>query len=110
MLTCGVVLIHNNVCLHTVAHTRALMKYFNWELFDHPPHSPDLTLSNYHLFTCSKNWLRSQHFNNNEKLMEGVKTWLTSASVPAVTTLRSSLSMYVFFIYNKTFFFSLFVL
>jgi hypothetical protein len=25
-----------------------------------------------------KNWLRSQHMNSNEELMEGVKTWLSS--------------------------------
>jgi hypothetical protein len=25
-----------------------------------------------------KNWLRSQHFNNHEELMEGAVTWLTS--------------------------------
>jgi hypothetical protein len=52
-----------------------LLEHFNWELFDHPPYSPDLTPSNYHLFTYAKKWLRSQRFNNNEKLMEGVKTW-----------------------------------
>jgi hypothetical protein len=43
-------------------------------LFDHPCYSPDLAPNNYHL----KNWLGSQHFNNNEELMEGVKTWLSS--------------------------------
>jgi hypothetical protein len=46
-------------------------------LFNHPPYSPDLAPSNYHLFTYLKNWLRSQRFNNNEELMEGVKTWLS---------------------------------
>jgi hypothetical protein len=35
-------------------------------------------ISLYHLFTYPKNWLRSQHFNNNEDLMQGVKTWLSS--------------------------------
>jgi hypothetical protein len=25
-----------------------------------------------------KNWLQTQHFNNNEKLTEGIKMWLTS--------------------------------
>jgi hypothetical protein len=35
-------------------------------------------LSDYHLFTYLKNWLWSQRFNNNEELMEGVKTWLSS--------------------------------
>jgi hypothetical protein len=47
-------------------------------LFDHPPYSPDLAPSDYHLFTYLKNWLRSQRFNNNEEFMEGVKTWLSS--------------------------------
>jgi hypothetical protein len=34
--------------------------------FDHPCYSPDLTLSNYHLFTYLKSWLGSQRFNSNE--------------------------------------------
>jgi histone-lysine N-methyltransferase SETMAR len=50
---------------------------FNWQLFDHPPYSPDLTLSDYYLFTYLKNWLRSQRFSNYE-LMEAVKMWLSS--------------------------------
>jgi hypothetical protein len=49
---------------------------FHWELFDYP-YSPDFDLSNYHLFTYLKNWLELQIFNN-EELMEGVKTWLSS--------------------------------
>jgi histone-lysine N-methyltransferase SETMAR len=50
-----------------------VLEHFNWELFDHPPYSPDLALSNYHLFTCLKNWLESQSFNNNEDFMESAK-------------------------------------
>jgi histone-lysine N-methyltransferase SETMAR len=50
---------------------------FSWELFDYPPYSPDLAPSDYYLFTYLKNRLGSQRFNNNE-LMEGVKTWLSS--------------------------------
>jgi transposase len=74
----GVVLLQDNARPHTAACTRALLEHFNWELFDHPPYSPDLTPSNYHLFTYLKNWLESQHFNNNGELMEGVRTWLSS--------------------------------
>jgi histone-lysine N-methyltransferase SETMAR len=48
------------------------------ELYDHPPYSPDLALSDYCLFTFLKNWLGTQHFNIKEELMEGVKTWLSS--------------------------------
>jgi histone-lysine N-methyltransferase SETMAR len=52
--------------------------HFNWELFDHLPYSPDLALSDSHMFTYLKNWLGSQRFNNNEELTEGAKTWLSS--------------------------------
>jgi histone-lysine N-methyltransferase SETMAR len=57
-----------------------MMEHFNWELFDHPPYSPDLAPSDYQLFTRTylKNWLGSQNFNNNEELLEGVKMWLSS--------------------------------
>jgi transposase len=76
MLTYGVVFLHDNARPHIriSACTRALLKHFNWELFDHPPCSPDLAPSYYHLFTYLKNWSESQRFNNNEELMEGVKT------------------------------------
>jgi hypothetical protein len=125
MLTFGVVLLHDNVPSHTATHTLALLEHFNCELFNDPPYSPDLASNDYHLFTYPKNWLRSQRFNNNEEFIEGVKTWLSlqtsltqaykslfpgtiRASIPAVTTLRSRLIMYVFFVYNNIF--SLFVL
>jgi hypothetical protein len=51
---------------------------FQLELFDHPPYSRDLAPSDYHLFTYLKDWLGSQHLNNNEELIDGVKTWLSS--------------------------------
>jgi hypothetical protein len=69
--------LHDNAHLHLAARTRALLEHFIWELFDHPPCSPDLALSDYILFTYLKNWFRSQHFSSNEELMEGVKTWLS---------------------------------
>jgi hypothetical protein len=75
MLTFGIVLLHDNVHLHTAAHTQTLLEQFNWELFDHPPHSPELTLSDYHLFTYLKIWLGSQCFN---ELTEGIKIWQSS--------------------------------
>jgi hypothetical protein len=56
----------------------ALLEHLDWELFDHRPYSPALAPSDYHLFICLKNWLRSQLFNNNEELMEGIKPCLSS--------------------------------
>jgi transposase len=77
-----IVLLHDNALPHTstAACAQELLEHFNWELFDHPPYSPDLTPSDYHLFTYLKNWLGSQHFKSNE-LLKGVKTWLDSQVV-----------------------------
>jgi histone-lysine N-methyltransferase SETMAR len=75
MLTPSVVLLHDNAHLHTSASTRALLEQL--ELIDHPPYSPDIALSDYHLITYLKKWLRTQCFNNNE-LMEGLNEWLCS--------------------------------
>jgi hypothetical protein len=121
-----VVLLHDNARPHTAARTRAPLEHFNWELFDHLPYSPNLALSDYHLFTYLKRSFGSQGFNNNEELMQGVKTWLISlaagffnigiqkliprhdsASVPPVTTLRSSLRTRMYILFNIIHFFSL---
>jgi hypothetical protein len=59
-----------------------MLEHLNWELFDRPPYSPDLAPSEYHL----KNWLRSQRFNNNEELMEGDETWLSSQEADFLDT------------------------
>jgi hypothetical protein len=67
---------------HTAARTNALIKLFIWEIFDHPSYSPDLTPSDYHLFTKMKVWLGTQRFHTNEDLMDGVNSWLQILAAP----------------------------
>jgi hypothetical protein len=50
MLTSGVVFRHDNALPYKAASTLTLLENFNWELFEHPPYSPDLDLSDYRLF------------------------------------------------------------
>jgi hypothetical protein len=40
-----VVVLHNNARPQTEARTNALIKLHNWEIFNHPPYSPDLAPS-----------------------------------------------------------------
>ena len=47
MLTSGVVLLHDNVRPHTAARAQALLQKFHWDMFDHPPYSPDLAPSDF---------------------------------------------------------------
>jgi transposase len=82
MLTKGIVLLHDNARHHTTAHTNALIKLFNWEFFDHPPHRMDMVPSDYHLFTKMKVWLAIQRFHTNKELMDGVNNWLHNLAAP----------------------------
>jgi hypothetical protein len=81
----GVVL-HDNARPHTAVCTRALLGHFDWELFDLPPCGPDLDTSDYHIFTYLNNWVGPQGFNNNEQLIESVKTWLSSQAADFIDT------------------------
>jgi len=76
LLSKGVILLHDNARPHTTARTNALIKLFNWEVFDHPPYIPDLAPSDYHLFSKMKVRLATQRFHTNKDIMDGVKTWL----------------------------------
>ena len=82
MLTKGVVILHDKARPHTAARTNDLIKLFNWEIFDHPPYSPDLAPSDYYLFTKMKVWLATQRLHTNEELMDGVNIWLHNLAVP----------------------------
>jgi histone-lysine N-methyltransferase SETMAR len=78
MLTSSVALLHDKTLPHTAAWTRVLLQYFNWELCYHLPYSPDLAPIDWHLFAYLQNSFESKHFNNNEEMMQDVKTWLSS--------------------------------
>jgi len=73
-----VLLIHDNARPHTAIHTRELLEGFRWEVFDHPPYSPDLAPSDFHLFPAMKTWLATQRFDTDEELHSGVNQWLKS--------------------------------
>jgi len=60
MLSSGIVLLHDNARPHMAASTAERIQEYGWELFDHPPYSPDLAPSDYHLFMHLKNLLGGQ--------------------------------------------------
>ena len=78
MLSSGIVLLHDNARPHTAAQTAQLLQQFRWEVFDHPPYSPDLAPSDYHLFMHLTKWLASQSFEDDDRLKTGVTTWFKS--------------------------------
>lgn len=79
LLTAGVVLLHDNARPHTARRTTAVLREFGWELFDHPPYSPDLAPSDFHVFLKLKKFLSSgERFGNDEELQTSVTRWFHS--------------------------------
>ncbi|GFU62633.1 histone-lysine N-methyltransferase SETMAR [Trichonephila clavipes] len=75
-LSKGVVFLHDNARPHTANVTKTLLRGFGWDVFYHPPYSPDLALSDFHLFLHLKSFLAGKHFNNDKELKENVSNWL----------------------------------
>ena len=77
MLSSGIVFLHDNARPHTAAQTQDLLRKFKWEVFKHPPYSPDLAPSDFHLFTQMKLWLAGWRFMSDGELKANVNGWLS---------------------------------
>jgi len=53
--TKGVLFLHDNAPAHRVLATHKKLAYPGFQCLDHPPYSPDLVPSDYHLFPGLKN-------------------------------------------------------
>ncbi|GFT47543.1 histone-lysine N-methyltransferase SETMAR [Trichonephila clavipes] len=62
----GVVIHQDNARPHTSVVTRQKLSELGWEIFMHPPYSPDLAPSDYYLF------LALQNFLSDKKLGESI--------------------------------------
>ena len=72
----GIVLLHENACPHTAWHTQALLhEQFHWDIFKHPPYSPDLAPSDFFLFPKMKQHLVGKLFANDEDVKDA--GWIT---------------------------------
>ena len=78
LLSNGVVLLHDNARPHTAAHTVETLQKLNFEMLDHPPYSPDLAPSDFHLFGPLKQALRGRRFTSDEAVKEAVHSWLAA--------------------------------
>lgn len=68
----NVVFHQDNATPHTALATKSKLKDFGWEVMQHPPCSPDLAPSDYHLFRSLQNHLNNHTFYS----MEDIKKYL----------------------------------
>ena len=77
-LSRGIVLIHDNARPHTARLTQTLLhNEFHWDTFEHPPYSPDLAPSDFHLLLKMKEHLAGKR-HADEDLQHTVVDWLNS--------------------------------
>ncbi|VVC38555.1 Hypothetical protein CINCED_3A019467, partial [Cinara cedri] len=58
--------------------TKQLLADFAREQFNHPPYSPDLAPSDFHLFLHMKSFMGGQNFNEDDEVKKAVSAWLQS--------------------------------
>jgi histone-lysine N-methyltransferase SETMAR len=61
-----VLLRHDNARPHTARATQGRFQELQWEILEHPPYSPDLAPSDYHLIGALKRHLGSKRFTYDE--------------------------------------------
>jgi hypothetical protein len=47
-----------------------------WDVLPHPPYSPDLAPSDYHLFGPMQGFLGGKRFRNNDEVIGAVQSWI----------------------------------
>lgn len=73
-----VILQHDNAPSHTAKLVRDTISTFGWELLPHPPYSPDLAPSDYHLFSSMSHALSMKTFENYEDVGKWLGDWTAS--------------------------------
>jgi histone-lysine N-methyltransferase SETMAR len=58
-----------------------LLNSWGWEILPHPPYSPDLAPSDFHLFPKMNKYLRGQRFHSSEDVQNEVKKLLRAQDV-----------------------------
>ncbi|KAF5400615.1 Histone-lysine N-methyltransferase SETMAR [Paragonimus heterotremus] len=66
----------DNARPHTSIKTRETIASFVWTTLRHPPYSPDLAPSDYHLFDPMKEGLRGKQYSSDGEVKTTVKKWL----------------------------------
>lgn len=57
---------------------KVTLEELGWDVLPHPPYSPDIAPSDYHLFRSMAHGLSDQHFNIYEEIEKWLNEWIAS--------------------------------
>jgi len=75
-VTRGVLFLHDNAPTHQALATQKKLAHLGFQCVAHPPYSPDLAPSDYHLFSGLEKQLKGRHFSSDAEVIAAAKTWL----------------------------------
>jgi len=73
-LTKLVLFLHDNGPAHRALATQKKLAYLGFHCLDHPPYSPDLAPSDYHLFPGPIKHLKGRHFSSDAEVIAAAET------------------------------------
>ena len=72
----GVLFLYDKAPAHRALAMQKKLAYLGFQCLDHPPYSPDLAPSNYHLFPGLKKQMKGHHFSSDAEIIAAAETWL----------------------------------
>jgi hypothetical protein len=66
---------HDNARPHSANQTTATLRSFKWEVLQHPPYSPELAPSDFHLLGPLKHHLSGERFPDDDAVGRAVRAW-----------------------------------
>lgn len=76
----GVILLHDNARPHVAKMTQQKIKELGWEILPHPPYSPDIAPSDYHLFRSLQDHLAGKRYGNYSDIKNDLSAFFDSKS------------------------------
>jgi len=74
-ITTGVLFLHDNAPAYRTLATQKKLAYLGFQCLSHPPYSPDLAPSDYHLFPGLKKKLKGRHLSSDAEVIAVAETW-----------------------------------
>jgi histone-lysine N-methyltransferase SETMAR len=75
-----VLFLHDNAPSQRALATQKKLAYLGFQCPEHPPYSPDLAPSDYHLYHGLKKQLKGRHFSSDANVISALETWLDGQS------------------------------